>query len=154
MITFVITFNMITWNGIKEILLEDIPLFSSCVIRGIISSFTEERDEDREMDTVENIGKNNLYNPIDGSVSIIEIENKIESRKHENNKVKQVVENKRYRQLHYLLRKHHFATCGEIKDVLLSFFGVGDDPIAGWLQEKSLLSRYTSKYQIYELSLF
>ena len=91
MITCMITFNMITWKGFKEILLEDIPLFSSSVIRGIISSFTEDRDEHREMGTVENIGKNNLYNPIDGSVSIIEIENKIESRKHENNKVKQVV---------------------------------------------------------------
>ena len=94
MITFVTTFNMIAWKGFKEIVLEDIPLFSSCVIRGIISSFTEERDEDREMDTVENIGKNNLYNPIDGSVSIIEIENKIEFRKQENKKVKQVVEKK------------------------------------------------------------
>ena len=78
MITFVTTFNMITWKGFKEILLEDIPLFSSCVIRGIISSFTEGRDEEGEMDTVENIGKNNLYNPIDGTVSIPEIENKIE----------------------------------------------------------------------------
>ena len=79
---------MITWKGFTEILLEDIPLISSCVIRGIISSFTEERDEHREMGTVENIGKNNLYNPIDGSVSITEIENIIESRKQENNKVK------------------------------------------------------------------
>ena len=145
---------MITWKGFKEIVLEDIPLFSSCVISGIISSFTEKRDEHEEMGTVENIGKNYLYNPIDGTVSITEIENRIESRKQENNKVKQVVENKKYRKLYYILRKHHFATCGEIKGVLLSFFGVGDDPIAGWLQEKSLLSRYTSKYQIYELSLF
>ena len=138
---------MITWNGFKGIVLEDIPLFSSSVISGIISSFNEEGDEHEEMGTIENIGKNNLYNPMDGTVSIIEIENKIESRKQENNKVKQVVE-KIHRKLYYILRKHLFATCGEIKGVLLSFFGVGDDPIAGWLQEKSLLSRYTSKYQI------
>ena len=81
MITFVITFNMITWKGFKEIVLEDIPLFSSSVIRGIISSFTEERDEHEELGTIEYIGKNNLYNPIDGTVSITEIENEIESRK-------------------------------------------------------------------------
>ena len=72
---------MITWKGFKEIVLEDIPLFSSSVIRGIISSFTEERDEHEELGTIEYIGKNNLYNPIDGTVSITEIENEIESRK-------------------------------------------------------------------------
>ena len=140
-----ITFNMITWKGFKEIVLEDIPLFSSCVISGIISSFTEERDEDIEMGTVENIGKNDLYNPNDGSVSITYFEGKIESRKQQGETSSR---NQRNGKLYYILRKHHFATCGEIKDVLLSFFGVGDDPIAGWLQEKSLLSRYTSKYQI------
>ena len=80
MITFVITFNMITWNGFKGIVLEDIPLFSSSVISGIISSFTEEGDEHEEMGTVENIGKNILYNPIDGTVSITEIETTVESR--------------------------------------------------------------------------
>ena len=69
---------MITWNGFKEILLEDIPLFSSCMIRGIISSFTEERDEHGEMDTFKNIGKHSLYNPIDGSVSTTEIGNQVE----------------------------------------------------------------------------
>ena len=71
---------MITWKGFKEILLEDIPLFSSSVIRGIISSFTEEGDEHEEMSTIENIGKNSLYNPVDGTVSITEIENTVESR--------------------------------------------------------------------------
>ena len=79
MITFVITFNMITWSGFKGIVLEDIPLFSSSVIGGIISSFTEEGDE--EMGTLEKIGKNKLYNPVDGTVSITDFENKIESRK-------------------------------------------------------------------------
>ena len=136
---------MITWKGFKEIVLEDIPLFSSCVISGIISSFTEKRDEHEEMGTVENIGKYNLYNPNDGSVSITDFEGKIESRKQQGETSSR---NQRNGKLYYILRKHHFATCGEIKDVLLSFFGVGDDPIAGWLQEKSLLSRYTSKYQI------
>ena len=145
MITFVTTFNMITWKGFKEIVLEDIPLFSSCVISGIISCFTEERDEDIEMGTVENIGKYNLYNPNDGSVSITDFEGKIESRKQQGETSSR---NQRNGKLYYILRKHHFATCGEIKDVLLSFFGVGDDPIAGWLQEKFLLSRYNSKYQI------
>ena len=72
---------MITWKGFKEILLEDIPLFSSSVIRGIISSFTEEGDEHEEMGTLENIGKNKLYNPVNGTVSITDIENKIELRK-------------------------------------------------------------------------
>ena len=80
MITFVITFNMITWNGFKGIVLEDIPLFSSSVISGMISSFTEEGDEHQEMCTIENIGKNKLYNPVDGTVSITEIENTVESR--------------------------------------------------------------------------
>ena len=145
MITFVITFNMITWNGIKEILLEDIPLFSSCVISGIISSFTEKRDEHEEMGTVENIGKYNLYNPNDGSVSITDFEGKIESRKQQG---ETSCRNQRNGKLYYILRKHPFATCGEIKGVLLSFFGVGDDLIAGWLREKSLPSRYTYKYQI------
>ena len=82
MITFVITFNMITWKGFKEILLEDIPLFSSSVIRGIISSFFEQTDEHEEMGTLEKIGKNKLYNPVDGTVSITEIENTVESRTH------------------------------------------------------------------------
>ena len=71
---------MITWKGFKEILLEDIPLFSSSVIGGIISCFTEEGDE--EMGTLEKIGKNKLYNPVDGTVSMIEIENTVESRTH------------------------------------------------------------------------
>ena len=81
MITFVITFNMITWNGFKGIVLEDIPLFSSSVISGIISSFTEEGNEHEELGTIENIGKNKLYNPVNGTVSITDFENKIESRK-------------------------------------------------------------------------
>ena len=72
---------MITWKGFKEIVLEDIPLFSSSVIRGIISNFTKERDEHEKLGTIESIGKNNLYNPINGTVSITEIENEIESRK-------------------------------------------------------------------------
>ena len=140
---------MITWDGFKEIFLEDIPLFSSSVISGIISSFNEEGDEHEEMGTIENIGKNKLYNPVDATVSITDIENKIESRKQQ---VQTSCRKQKYRKLYYILRKHHFATCGEIKGVLLSFFGVGDDLIAGWLREKSLLSRFTSKYQIYKLS--